>query len=315
MDPLSDIFHLLKVESMLSARFEAHGAWSLRFSAYQHMKFGGVLAGAFWLWFEDGAPPLRLNQGDFYLLTQGQAYCTGSDPSLAPADGRAVLAANRFEDGIVRYGQGGERVSAAGGRFVFDSHASGLLLKSLPPLIHIPAASETAPALRATLDLLRLETETSHPGASVAASSLANLVLVQVLRAHLASGAHAPGWLGALVDPRIGKALGLMHADVARHWKVDELAAAVAMSRTAFSERFRTRVGMTPIDYLTHWRVAKAKAALEAGQSIAAVAESTGYGSEAAFHSAFKRIVGQSPGRYRRQQSSGPADKSPRRDK
>ncbi|POZ59927.1 AraC family transcriptional regulator [Chromobacterium alticapitis] len=300
MDPLSDVFHLLKVESVLSARFEAHGAWSLRFSAYQHMKFGGVLAGAFWLWFEDGAPPLRLNQGDFYLLTQGQAYCTGSDPSLAPVDGRVVLAANRCEDGIVRYGQGEESVSAAGGRFIFDTNVGSLLLKSLPPLIHIPAASESAPALRATLELLRFETETPRPAASVAAASLANLVLVQVLRAYLASGEHAPGWLGALAEPKLGKALCLMHADVARHWKVEELAAAVAMSRTAFSERFRTRVGMTPIDYLAHWRIAKACAALSAGKSIASVAESIGYGSEAAFHTAFKRIVGQSPGRYRR---------------
>ncbi|WP_434630045.1 AraC family transcriptional regulator [Chromobacterium sp. CV08] len=305
MDPLSDILHLLKVESMLSARFEAHGAWSLRFSAYRHIKFGGVLAGSFWLWFEDGSPPLRLRQGDFYLLTQGQPYCTGSDPSLAPADGRQVLATNRCPDGIVRYGQGGERVSAAGGRFVLDASASTLLLRSLPPLIHIPAASESALALRATLDLLRFETETPRPGASLAAVSLASMVLVQVLRAHLATSAHTPGWLGALADPRIGKALGLMHADAARHWKVDELATAVAMSRTMFSERFRSLVGMTPIDYLTHWRIAKASAALRAGESIASVAASVGYGSEAAFHSAFKRIVGQSPGRYRRSQAEG----------
>ncbi|OBU87158.1 AraC family transcriptional regulator [Chromobacterium subtsugae] len=309
MDPLSDIFHLLKVESVLSARIEAHGAWSLRFSAYQHIKFGGVLAGSFWLWFEDGAPPLRLKPGDFYLLTQGQPYCAGSDPALAPVDGREVLAANLCADGIVRYGQGGETVSAAGGRFVFEPHSSALLLQALPPLIHIPAASASAQALRATLELLRLETEASRPGASMAAASLANMVLVQVLRAHLASGAHTPGWLGALADPRIGKALGLMHADVARHWKVEELASAVAMSRTSFAERFRARVGMAPIDYLTRWRIAKAGAALRAGQSLAAVAQSIGYGSEAAFHTAFKRIVGHSPGRYRRRQAAEPAQR------
>ncbi|CAG2154310.1 AraC family transcriptional regulator [Cupriavidus numazuensis] len=304
MDPLSDVFHLLKVESVLSARLEVHGAWSLRFSAYEHIKFGGVLEGAFWLWFEDGAPPVELRAGDFYLLTQGQAYCTGSDPSLPPVDGREVLATNLCADGIVRYGRCGEKVSAAGGRFVFDADTSELLLKSLPPLIHIPAASETAPALRTVLDLLRLETERPRPGASVAAASLANMVLVQVLREYLASGAHTPGWLGALADPKIGTALALIHEDVARRWKVDELAAAVAMSRTTFAERFRTLVGMTPIDYLTDWRIAKAGAALREGKSIASVAESIGYGSEAAFNSAFKRIVGQTPGRYRQSQSA-----------
>ncbi|WP_246217477.1 cupin domain-containing protein [Paraburkholderia panacisoli] len=65
MDPLSDVFHLLKVESLLSARIEVYGAWSLRFSAYEHIKFGGVLEGSFWLWFEDGAPPVKLEARRF----------------------------------------------------------------------------------------------------------------------------------------------------------------------------------------------------------------------------------------------------------
>ncbi|MRV75839.1 helix-turn-helix domain-containing protein [Duganella sp. FT92W] len=303
MDPLSDIFHLLKVESVLSARFEASGSWSLRFSAYEHIKFGGILAGSFWLWFEDDAAPVELKAGDFYLLTQGQPYCVGSDPALAPADGREVLVTHRCADGIVRYGQTGAKASATGGRFVLDASTCELLLKSLPPLIHIPAAAETAPALRCLLDLLRLETETPRPGASVAAASLANMVLVQVLREHLESGAYMRGWLGALADPKIGAALALIHADVARRWKVGELGAAVAMSRTTFAERFRELVGMAPIDYLTNWRIAKAGAALREGKSIASVAESVGYGSEAAFSSAFKRIVGESPGRHRQLRS------------
>lgn len=305
MDPLSEVFHLLKVESVLSAQFEAFGTWSLRFSDYEHIKFGGILEGSYWLWFEGGAPPVELKAGDFYLLTQGQAYCVGSDPSRAPADGREALAACRCPDGVVRYGQGREKASAAGGRFILDANTSGLLLKSLPSLIHIPAASETAPALRCLLDLLRLETETARPGASVAAASLANMVLVQVLREHLKSGACMQGWLGALADPKIGAALSLIHADVARPWKVGELAAMVAMSRTAFAERFRALVGMPPIDYLANWRIAKAGAALREGKSIASIADSVGYGSEAAFNSAFKRIMGQSPGRYRQIHSTG----------
>lgn len=301
MDPLSDVFHLLKVESVLSARIEVYGAWSLRFSAYEHIKFGGVLEGSFWLWFEDGAPPVKLEAGDFYLLTRGQPYCTGSDPSLDPVDGREVLATCRCADGIVRYGQGGEKVSAAGGRFTFDANTSDLLLKSLPPLVHVPAASESAASLRAVLDLLRLETESVRPGASVAAVSLANMVLVQILREHLASGAHTPGWLGALADPKIGTALDFIHADVSRRWKVEELASAVAMSRTTFTERFRTLVGMPPLKYLTGWRIAIASAALREGKSLASVAESVGYGSDSAFNSAFKRVTGRSPGRYRSQ--------------
>jgi AraC-like DNA-binding protein len=301
MDPLSDVFLLLRVQSVLSARIEVSGPWSMRFSEYEHIKFAGILEGSFWLWFEDGTPPVKMNAGDFYLLTRGQAYCTGSDPSIKPIDGRAAMSDYLCADGIVRYGDGGEKMSAAGGRFTFDANTSELLLKSLPPLIHVPATSESAGPLRAVLDLLRLETELVRPGASIVASTLANMVLVQILRQHLASGSNAPGWLGALADPKIGAALNCIHADVSRRWKVEELASAVAMSRTTFTERFKAVVGIPPLKYLTDWRIAVASAALREGKSLSSIAESVGYGSDAAFNSAFKRLTGKSPGRYRSQ--------------
>ncbi|CAN5476279.1 AraC family transcriptional regulator [soil metagenome] len=300
MDPLSDVFSLLRVERLVAAHIEVRGAWAMRFTGLRHIKFAGVLEGAFWLWVEDGTPPLRLETGDFYLLTRGQTYCTGSDPRLEAVDGRAVLSARVGTDGIVRYGDEGERTSASGGRFVFDNDASGLLSRLLPPIVHVPAASESAASLRAVLELLRLESRAEKPGAPVAAAGLANIVLVQILRAHMAAGAPTPGWLGALADPKIGAALALMHTDIARPWRVDDLASAVAMSRTAFAERFKSLVGIPPLTYLTDWRMAVAGFALKtSGKSVAAVAESVGYGSDVAFSTAFRRATGSSPGRLK----------------
>jgi len=301
MDPLSDVLSLLKFTSLLSARIEVLGPWSLRFSAYPHIKFGGVLEGSFWLWSEDGTPPVRMEAGDFYLLTRGQPYCTGSDPALEAADGREILATHRGADGIVRYGDSGERVSAAGGRFIFEDNASDMLLRLLPPLVHVKAASDSAAPLRAVLELLGLETRSPRPGASVSAISLANLVLVEILRVHLGSGGHKPGWLGALADPKIGPALSLLHGDIARKWKVEELAEAVAMSRTAFTERFRACVGTPPLSYLIHWRMAVARDALKGDKPLSEIAASVGYGSDTAFNSAFKRTTGGSPGSFRAQ--------------
>jgi len=116
MDPLSDVFSLLRIESLLSARIEVLGPWSLRFSAYRHMKFGGVLEGSFWLWTEDAAAPVKLEAGDFYLLTRGQPYCTGSDPALDPIDGREVLASHRCPDGWRRPSQCRARRSPSASR-------------------------------------------------------------------------------------------------------------------------------------------------------------------------------------------------------
>ena len=272
----------------------------MRFSGRKHIKFAGILEGAFWLWTDDGEPPLYLQAGDFYLLTRGQSYCTGSDPTLAPIDGREVLVSCLQADGVVRYGLQGDKVSAAGGRFVFDADAEDLLLKLLPPLVHVPAASEGAASLRALLDLLRLETEAVRPGAAVVATNLANMVLMQSLRLHMASGVRLPGWLGAIADPRIGAALALLHADIARRWTVNELATSVAMSRTSFAERFKALTGVPPLRYLIEWRMAVAGAALKSNQrSISDVAESVGYGSAAAFSSVFFKVTGRRPGQYR----------------
>lgn len=277
----------------------------MRFTGLRHIKFAGVLEGSFWLWVEDGTPPLRLEAGDFYLLTRGQPYCTGSDPTLEAIDGREVLTRCVGPDGVVRYGNEGERITASGGRFIFANDTSDMLLKLLPPIVHVSAASESAASLCAVLELMRLESQTERPGAAVAAASLANMVLIQIFRAHLASGIPTPGWLGALGDPKIGAALGLMHADFARQWKVDDLASAVAMSRTAFAERFKSLVGVPPLTYLTGWRIAVASFALKTSdKSLSAIAESVGYGSDVAFSSAFKRATGRSPGRSR----SDPSD-------
>lgn len=300
MDPLSDVLSVLKVRSVLSARFEGRGLWAMRFPAYSHIKFGGVLEGSFSLWVEGSVAPVKLNAGDFYLLTNGEAYCSASDPVLPPLDGRLIFNTHKDADGVVRYGNGGDRVVAAGGRFKFDDATSDILLKQLPPLIHIPAASEGAGPLGAILDLLSYETKTVQPGSAISAGSIANVVLVHILRAYLAASPQPIGWLGAIMDARIGVALTLMHGDLARRWKVEDLALAVGMSRTAFTQRFKSLVGLPPLVYLMRWRMTVARTELRKGdKSLSAIAESVGYASDTAFNSAFKRTIGQSPGRYR----------------
>jgi transcriptional regulator GlxA family with amidase domain len=184
---------------------------------------------------------------------------------------------------------------------------SGWLLGLLPALIVIRRDSPQARALQPALELMRLETEAVRPGAAAIAASLASIVLVNILRAHLATDAPPVGWLGALADPKIGEALRQMHAEVTRHWKVADLAAAVAMSRTSFSERFRTRVGLPPLEYLTRWRMTLARHALKVGSdTLATIAAKIGYDSETAFGLAFKRMFGESPGRYRARTRVGP---------
>lgn len=299
-DPLSDVLSLLEVESFLSRRLEASGSWALRFGAYKHMKFGGIIEGSRWVWIEGVTEPLKLEAGDFYLLTDGAPYFFASNLKAKPVDGQAFMEKHLQRDGVVRFNRGEGRTVGTGGRFAFNDETGALLLKSLPPLIHIPGDVPQARALRSALELLTFETEAMRPGASVIRASLCSIVLVNILRAYQASDERPEGWVGALADARIGLALGLMHGDVARRWKVGDLAREAGMSRTSFAERFKNLVGMAPLEYLTFWRMAIARNELKREKSnLAKIAEKIGYESETAFSLAFKRTFGCSPGRYR----------------
>jgi AraC-like DNA-binding protein len=302
MDPLSDVLSLLTVSSALSSRFEGRGLWAFRFPKYSsQVKFGGVLAGRMRLSIEGAGDPLVLQAGDFYLLAHGRPFRTASDPApRLTEDGPQAYRAHRGQDGVVRYGDDGELVSLAAGRFTFEGEAGELLLRHLPPFIRLRASDPDSGALVSLLDLMRRETSDARAGAWAAKSSLATLVLVQALRAHLDRSPRPEGWLGAMTDPRIGAALSAMHGELARRWTVESLARVAAMSRTAFATRFRQLVGTTPLDYLVNWRMTVARSALrKSDDSIADIAERSGYLSDTAFSAAFKRATGQSPGRYR----------------
>ena len=137
-------------------------------------------------------------------------------------------------------------------------------------------------------------------GASLMTHRLADILLVQALRAYVGlRGKDSAGWIGALTDERIGGALRLMHGDAGRHWTVDGLARAVGMSRSAFAARFKELVGASPLDYLLRWRMQLAREALRRNEaSVASLADRLGYASESAFGNAFKRVHGRAPKRY-----------------
>ena len=104
--------------------------------------------------------------------------------------------------------------------------------------------------------------------------------------------------LAGLADRQVAAALRALHADITRQWTVQQLADVAGSSRSAFAERFNRIVGMPPIDYLTHWRMALAKDALRSGAGrLSELAFACGYQSASAFSTTFSRVVGCSPAR------------------
>jgi AraC-like DNA-binding protein len=130
-------------------------------------------------------------------------------------------------------------------------------------------------------------------------------MFVDKLRRYLAClPPEETGWLAALRDPTVGRALRLLHQEPGRAWTVDELARQAGLSRSVLSERFTQLLGLAPIQYLTRWRMQVAARLLtDAVAKVSAVALEVGYDSEAAFSRAFKKAVGVAPAAWRDRQA------------
>lgn len=292
MDPLSDVIALVQPESHRVGGFRIGGRWSIRFDALDGVKCYAVTAGCCWLAVEGVDEAAFLETGDCFLLPHGLPFRLCSDLTLPPADWRRYfLGARNGELVLIDDGD----VTLVGAHFRLGGPSAALLLDALRPIVHLRSETDRR-TLRWVFERMREELADPKPGSFAMARQLASTVLVQVLRLHMQE-ARGTGWLFALCDRHVGAAITAIHRQPARRWTVQGLAAEVGMSRSSFAARFRRLMGEGPIEYLTRWRMLIAHQGLARGELIGSIAESIGYGSESAFSSAFKRVMGRPPRR------------------
>jgi AraC-like DNA-binding protein len=265
--------------------------------------FHVVTAGRCWLEVA-GAEPRLLQPGDLALVPHGQGHQLRSEPgAAAPSvyDVHHDYLSDRYA--IIRHGGGGAAASLVCGSIRFEHPAARSLVTLLPRTLHLEASvSPRLEWVQSTLRLMAAETRELRPGGEAVITRLSDILVIQAIRSWLESDPAAQtGWLGALQDPQIGRALALVHQHPARDWTVASLADAIAMSRSAFAARFTELVGEPAMRYVTRWRMQVALTSLqEDGATVAELAGRLGYQSEAAFSRAFKRVVGVPPGSVRR---------------
>ncbi|HET9601105.1 MAG TPA: AraC family transcriptional regulator, partial [Acidimicrobiales bacterium] len=204
-----------------------------------------------------------------------------------------------------RHGGGGAPTNLVCGTVRFGHPAAHNLVALLPRTIVVDGAAAPSPEadwMQSTLRLIAAEGRELRPGGEAVITRLSDILVIQAIRSWIAGDpAGQTGWLGALQDPRIGRAMSLVHRDPARPWSVASLARETAMSRSAFAARFTELVGESVMQYVTRWRMQVALDWLRHDDvPVAALAARLGYESEAAFSRAFKRTVGVSPGAARR---------------
>ena len=269
------------------------------------MMFHVVTAGQCWLEVE-GANSCHLRPGDLALVPHGEGHrLVGAAGATAVKlfDVPRELVSDRYE--ILRHGGGGESTTVICGVVRFDHPAAHHLIRLLPKVIGVDVwSSPEIEWIQSTLRFMAAEARELRPGGETVITRLADILVIQAIRSWIARDPAAQtGWLGALRDQQIGRAIALVHRDPARNWTVASLAIAVGMSRSAFAARFSQLVGEPAVRYVTRWKMHAALMWLkEENAALSEIASRLGYESEAAFSRAFKRFVGISPGAARRRE-------------
>lgn len=340
MDVLSDVLRTVRMSGSLFFTADMRDPWSvlspppdqllaaLRSQSRWIMLFHVVAEGS--CLFELGAErSVRLEAGDVAIFPHGDPHVMASDPRHRgnPTPVAEVLPHIPLgEPCHVSHGSGSNTTTRLVCGYLKGDQQFGPLAHALPPLlcvrtteagasVVVPGSdvspveheSPTSAWLETSLRCMIHEANAGGAGSVSMLGRLSELLFVQVLRSYVEHVEQSDtSWLAGLRDVHVGRALELLHERPAHDWTVEELGREVGLSRSALGQRFADRLGESPMRYLTSWRMQLARRYMHDPQlSLADIAARVGYESEAAFHRAFKRDVGQPPATWRKQLLAG----------
>ncbi len=303
-DALSRLIELAGLQARLDLRCQFGGSYAVEHAAAAEgeLPFHLVLQGHCRIVLADGET-VPLGPGDFAALPRGTAHRL---ESLAPATSPAASFHLRQDGALpVRSNlshQAPAELDLLCGRFRADARAADALFAALPGVLRVCLADSSAAAQLAPLvALIRQEVDAQRAGALALVTALSTALFTLALRAHVEGRGLQPGILPLVSHPRLARAAQAVLDAPGRDWPVEQLADLSAMSRATFMRQFAQVAGMTPGDFITTVRLARAAALLrQTGRSTADVGAAVGYRSEAAFHKAFARAMGATPAAFRR---------------
>jgi AraC-like DNA-binding protein len=297
-DVLSLVLSRVRLDSFLTCAFDVGGRSAVAFPQSDALRFKVIRRGECWLSVEGDDRVYRLTAGDCFLVSDQRSFVLATHRTARRTAAAESLIHSRNQDGVIVH-QGGGEIFSIGAVFSFHGHFSKLILRSLPPVVHLPSDLDQAAVLRWSLERFGAEFRGTGAGRAVMMGNLAPIILLQTLRVYASRASSKESWLVALSHPKLSKAIEAIHADCGRNWSVASLATLSGMSRAGFAQHFKAYVGNSPIEYLSHWWMQIACNLLDRRElGLAEIAHRVGYKSESAFSAAFKKVLGVRPDQY-----------------
>lgn len=295
-DFLSQVLTLIRLRAELIFSAELAAPWALTFepgSAWFHV----VSDGAMQVEASDGRV-VEAAAGDLLVLPQGRGHTMGT-PGGKPVALSELRSTQLRDSATVRIEGNGPATRMITGAFRFEGDNQPEMLAVLPSIIHLPRAQrgDDDSWIDTGASFLLTEVKAGEPGASILISRMIDVLVIRAMRIWVRTAPpENKGWIGALADPRISRALKALHDEPFRRRTVAELADIAGMSRSSFAERFTMLIGAAPLHYQTRWRLLLANEMLRRGDvRVSDVGRRVGYESDAAFSRAFKAQFGVPP--------------------
>ena len=325
-DILSDVLRNVRLRGALFYHVSASRDWAAEAPAARDitaavmpdaehvMEYHVVTRGSCWAAIVSESP-VRAESGDIVLFPHGDPHVMSSAPGMRARADVAKYFEHKAEqlpftlhyDGV----EGPQAASSEGesdtalvcGFLGCDLRPFNPLIATLPRLLHLKTAENGDSWITQMMRRAAAESHMKQPGGEAMLERMSEMMFVDAVRRYVDTlPADSRGWLAGLRDRFVGRALALMHDAPATEWTVEELGQRVGLSRSALHDRFNEMIGVSPMQYLTNWRMQAAASLLRSTNApIISVAQDVGYDSEAAFARAFKRLVGTPPATWRRQ--------------
>lgn len=304
-DLISELLTGMRLRGVQYRRIQVGPTFGLGFDAKPgHAYFHYLAVGAAVLRMADGSLH-ELSAGNAVFIPQGAAHqlLSGPDVAAQPIDAFQAAPLGDAVSGVDTCPSTLATPSAIlfYGCMAFDLGGMQGLGPLMPSVMRVDATDGRYPGLLPILDAMKREICSGRIGYAGILARLADVVAAMIVRGWVECGCdNASGLVAALRDPRLARAILVLHRQPGRDWTVAELAAQCNVSRSVFAERFQATIGTSPLRYATELRMRLASQWLTHDRlSIDAVAHRLGYTSQAAFSRAFKRVTGDSPGASR----------------
>ena len=298
MDILNDVLKTLRLSSKVFLHAKFCEQWVIDIEPLNlQVSFHVIAHGDCWLHTPDRSTPTELHAGDLVICLRNTPHYVTYSAELPPDNLPRNTPAGKeaLEEAL------GEPTSLICGQCEFLQYYWNPVLEAMPNITVFSTTDSAGSNLASVINLMITEVESASDHSSAIIDRLSDILFIEAIRTYMQRNDSDQGYIATLKDPRLSKALTSFHKQPAKSWTVQTLSEEAGMSRSAFADKFKQMLDMSPMEYVMDWRMQQGYDALASGdKSVTQISEDCGYQSEAAFRKAFKKQFGVGPGTARR---------------